>query len=188
MSRRSWVQSPVWSLFCTLTPRPWSVPRMKTYLPPSNILDLYHHGWLAGAFDEKLFQHKWTKLGCLINDRMITQLKPEVEYPGIQYRVTVHSRVWTPILRRGDHIILKGIDSPNIKYIVAWTFNDFHNDQCIYVQFNAMNIEQQCINATNPDWPTLGFIVPKDQCLIPTAPLSKSVEFCSDAETSYSPV
>ena len=160
-------------------------PERKPTFHPSNILDLYRHDRLAGAFDEELFQHKWTEPGRLIDDRMIIQLAPEMEYPGIQYRVTVHSRVWTPNLRRGDHIILKGIDSSNIKYIATWTLNDFHNDQCVYVQFNAMNIEQQCVDATNPDWPTLGFLVPKDRCFVPTAPLPKPVEFRSDANGNF---
>ena len=40
---------------------------------------------------------------------------------------TVYSQVWNPPLHQGDHIILKGIESPDIKYIVTWTLNDFHN-------------------------------------------------------------
>ena len=66
-------------------------PEQKPTFHPSNILDLYHHDQFAGAFDEKLFQHKWTEPGRLIDDCMIIQLELEIEYPGIQYRVTVHS-------------------------------------------------------------------------------------------------
>lgn len=155
-------------------------PEREPTFHPRDVLDLYRHDRLAGAFDDELFRHKWMEPSRIIDDRMITRLAPEYHYPGIQYVVTVHSRVWNPALRRGDHIILKGIDSPDIKYIATWTLNDFHNDQCVYVQFNALDIHQQCIDATNPDWPTLGFLVPKDRCYVPTAPLPKPVQFFSD--------
>jgi len=155
-------------------------PEREPTFHPRNVLDLYRHDRLAGAFDDELFQHKWTEPSQVIDDWMITQLAPEYHYPGIQYAVTVHSRVWNPALRRGDHIILKGIDLPDIKYIATWTLNNFHNDQCVYVQFNALDIHQQCIDTTNPDWPTLGFLVLKDQCYVPTAPLPKPVQFSSD--------
>ena len=71
--------------------------------------------------------------------------------PGIiQIPADSGRNTWGTV-KNSNHIILKGIDLPNIKYIAAWMLNDFHNDQCIYVQFNAMNIEQQCVDATNPD-------------------------------------
>ena len=105
--------------------------------------------------------------------------------PGIIQILADSGRNTWGTVKNSNHIILKGINSSNIKYIAAWMLNDFHNDQCIYVQFNAMNIEQQCVDATNPDWPTLGFLIPKDQCLIPTASLPKPVEFRSDANRNF---
>ena len=77
---------------------------------------------------------------------------------------------WPTPVCQGDVIIFYAVTSPDIKYVVTWTINGDHDQDHAYIQVNALNKLQQCIHSNDTDWPTLGFLIPKDKCHVCDVP------------------
>ena len=133
---------------------------------PRGIELLVRHEQLAGDFDEDSFQIQWAGTGHQIDDSVILLVEPEEFYSNTRFRITTKPHAWTTPVHRGDVITFRGLNSPDIKYIVAWTIDDKRDSPYCYVQVNALNKKQQCLHSDNSDWPALGFLIPKHMCYV----------------------
>ena len=145
-------------------------PPPKQRFHPSGIELLIHHEQLAGHFDEDCFRTQWAGTGRHIDDRVITKVEVETRYHGPQFRIITTPAAWPMPVRRGDVITFRAITSPDVKYIVTWTINGDHDKDHAYIQVNALNKGQECVHSNDIDWPTLGFLIPKDKCHVRDAP------------------
>jgi len=102
----------------------------------------------------------------LIDDPLIRYLQPEMHYGRIHFRVSLYNWAWNHPVLRGDPILFHDFASDEIKYIVTWTIDsDFDADHA-FVQVNAFNQQQECLDPSDPDWPALGLIIPKNKCCV----------------------
>jgi len=134
---------------------------------PRGIELLVRHEQLAGDFSDDCFQIRWAGIGHQIDDNVILLVEPERYHSNTRFRITTKPHAWITPVHRGDIIRFRGLDSPDVKYIVTWTINDNHDPHHCYVQVNALNKNQQCIHSDDVDWPALGFLIPKHMCQVP---------------------
>jgi hypothetical protein len=154
---------------------------------PRGIELLIHNEHLAGTFDEECFRTQWASIGWRIDNRVINQVKPETQYHGPQFRVTTTPAAWPTPVRRGDVITFRTFTAPDVKYFVAWTINGDHDNDHAYIQVNALNRDQQCVHSNDIDWPTLGFLIPKDKCHVRDAPEHPIPPIQASSNTDFSP-
>jgi len=133
---------------------------------PKGPPEYYRYERFPGTFDDEDFAIRWKGMSRLIDDPLIRYLQPETHYGGIRFRISLHNWAWTHPVLRGDPIIFRDFTSDEIKYIVTWTIDsDFDADHA-FVQVNAFNQQQDCLDPSDPDWPALGLVVPKDKCCV----------------------
>ena len=154
---------------------------------PRGIELLIHHEQLAGIFDDECFRTQWAGTGRRIDDRVITKVEFETEYNGPQFRVITMPAAWPTPVCRGDVIIFRAVTSPEVKYVVTWTINGDHDQDHAYIQVNALNKLQQCVHSNDADWPTLGFLIPKDKCYVRDAPEHSIPSIKTSDNTNFSP-
>jgi len=134
---------------------------------PWGIKLLVHHKQLVGNFSNDCFQIRWAGTGHQINDSVILKVKPKNYYSHTRFWITTQPQAWMMPVHCGDVVMFQGLDSPDVKYLVAWTVNDDHDPHHCYVQVNALNKNQQCLHSDDVDWPALGFLIPKHMCQVP---------------------
>jgi len=126
---------------------------------------------IPGTFAKEDFRARWNGGARHIDDIVIRTIYPECMYTGIHYRIDVDPIGWgnQPLLR-GDIIIFRGFANDDIKYVVTWQRSPLICEGQAYVQINAMGKNQEAIESSDADWPTLGFYVPVELCCVISSP------------------
>ena len=125
---------------------------------------------LPGLFSD--FSQHWN-LGQArrIDDIVIEAIVPEPMYSGIQYRIKINPAGWgNQKVARGDIINFRGFQSREIRYLVTWKRAHEIDEGIAYIQVNAFRQDEYAVDASDADWPALGFYVPVGRCDVPTAP------------------
>ena len=126
---------------------------------------------LPGTFAKDDFQAHWNGGTRCLEDHLIHTITPECMFTGIHYRIDVDPISWEnrPLLR-GDIIAFRGFESDAIKYVVTWERSDQICDGCAYIQVNAMGKNQEAVESSDADWPSIGFYVPRELCNVIPSP------------------
>jgi len=153
---------------------------------PSGPPEYYRYERFPGTFDNEDFAIRWKGMSRLIADPLINDLQPEMYYAGIRFRISLHKWAWEYPVLRGDPIIFRDFASDEIKYLVTWTIDSNFDEDHAFVQVNAFNRQQECLDSSDPDWPALGLIVPKDMCdVIKARPLPFSYDLLDPSTTIF---
>jgi len=106
-----------------------------------------------------------------IDDTVIKAIVPEPMYSGIHYRIKIDPTGWgNQKVARGDIIYFRGFHSQEIRYLVTWKRAHEIEEGIAYIQVNAFRQDEYAVDASDADWPALGFYVPVGKCDVPTAP------------------